>query len=241
MNVAQSAPYEGMRRHLLDSTWSKDPTMSYGREGRTSIERSDRRTLTLDDTATASHPGQLRVSLWRWSLRYPKWPMIVGGSLLLTLALIFAAHLLFVIALPIALIVNYLYWFRIREHFMHGDANPGVVVSSSPLLIAVRTDMTKGEDSYPMLRIVQEQPSSRWGQPAEVGMRVATVGLYEEGKTEGLPHWECFEPHPVEPVAGHPEEARALLASFESEQWEQLERAVLEVDPPREGLFPVGS
>jgi hypothetical protein len=201
------------------------------------MERGAQRTVTLDDTQVASRPGKLRVSFWRWSLRYPKWPVIIIGSLILTLVLSATVSLMFIVALPLTLIPNYLYWFRVREHFMHGDANPGLVVDCSPTLIAVWTDMTRGEGSHPMLRICRESSSGRAGATFELGERVATVGLYDQGEIEDAPYWERFDPRVVEPVAASKGEARRLLDSFTSEEWAKLERACAEVETLQEGLF----
>lgn len=203
------------------------------------MERSDQRTLTLDDSAVASNQGNVNISFWRWAKRYPLWPALLIGSSLASLALIFLVSKMFLIAVPLALLANYFYWHRVREHFLYGDANPGVVVSTAPLLIAVRTDMTKGEGEYPMVRILQERPCDAWGSAPAAGTRVATIGLYAEGDEERAPHWGRFEPRPVEPVAKSPDDARRLLESFAPEQWERLERALEDLPTMREGLHRV--
>lgn len=213
--------------------------MTYGRNGRTDMQRSGQRTLTLDDTAQASHPGKLRVSLWRWAGRYPKWPAILVGASILTPILITTVSKLWLIALPLSVIPLIWYRYRIQEHFRYGDANPGMVVSTEPLLIAVLTDMTKGEGSYPMLHVREEKDSPSWGVPIEVGKRVATVGLYEVGEDEKTPHWGEFDPRAVEPLAADAEEAQGLLKSFSDEQWASLESAVRDLKPDAEGLFPI--
>jgi hypothetical protein len=208
--------------------------MTYSRENRSEVQRGQQQTLTLDDSALASQPAGVRVSLWRWVRRYPKWPVILVGSLVLSVLACF------LVDVPLALLPNIYYWNRVREHFLHGDANPGIVVSSSPLLIAVWTDMRKEEGStYPMLRVFEEPPAEEWDGSPAVGTRVATAALYGIGDDEGTPYWESFEPRPVEPVAASAEEARALLESFEPERWERLQAAVAELGTPREGLHRV--
>ncbi len=213
--------------------------MGFGREGRSAVHRGPQRTLTLDDTANAGRPANLRVNLWRWARRYPKWPVIVVGSLVLTVILMFTVSWMYFAALPMALIPNLIYWGRVREHFLHGDANPGLVVSSTPLWIAVRTDMTKGAGSYPMLCVREEPPCKVWGDPAPVGTRLATVALYGVGSEELDEQWQELDPRPVEPVAADPERAKQLLESFPSSEWEALAQAVSQVHPLRPGLFPV--
>lgn len=211
--------------------------MTYTREGRSTVERSDQRSLTLDDTLTASHPGGVKVSLWRWACRYPKWPLILTTSVLLTPFLIVSVSLMFIAALPITVIPAIWYAKRVREHFLYGDANPGLVISTSPFRIAVWVDLTKGEGSFPALSVKAEPPFKHQGKPAEVGTRLATVALYDIGSEEDLGYWENLDPRPVEPVAAREEDARKLFESFSAEQWERLEKAVESVKPTRAGLF----
>lgn len=213
--------------------------MSFGRENRSEMERGAQKTLTLDDTAMASHRGQIKVSFRRWARRYPKWPAILAVSLVLSIVLTIFADTMFVVAVPLALMPNVFYWNRIREHFQHGDANPGIIVSSSPLLVAVRTDMSKGDGSYPMLRILREAPWEDWGATPQVGTRIATIALYGDGEDENLAHWERFEPRPVAPVAAEAEHAKSLLTSFDEQEWSTLEQALELVESRREGLHRV--
>jgi len=210
--------------------------MSYIRGSGDGTQRSAQHTLTLDDSAIASHPGRLRVSSWLWTRRYPKWPVLLAVALVATVVLSFTVDRMFLASVPLALIPNVFYWKRVREHFRHGDANPGVVVSRDPLRIAVWTDMTKGEGSYPVLRVFGEPPWEVEGKPLDVGTRVATVGLYAVDEEEARPYWERFDPRPVAPVAAEEAEAQALLESFGPERWERLERAVTTMGAVEEGL-----
>lgn len=211
--------------------------MTYTREGRSAYERSEQRSLTLDDSMAASHPGGLKVSLWRWSCRYPTWPLVLTVSTLLLPVLIVWISPMFIVGLPLTIIPLIWYMKRVSERFLYGDANPGILISTTPPLIAVWTDLTKGEGSFPALNVHRERPSDRWEGSLEVGARVATVGLYDVGPKEECPYWERFHPRSVEPVAATAEAARELRASFGDEQWDRLERAVAELKPTREGLF----
>lgn len=214
--------------------------MTYSRDNRSEVQRGQQQTLTLDDSALASQPAGVRVSLWRWTKRYPKWPLLLVSSFVLSVLACIFVDGMFLVAVPLAVLPNIYYWNRVREHFLHGDANPGVVVSTSPLLIAVWTDMRKeAGTSYPMLRVFEEPPAKEWGDAPAVGTRLATSALYGIGDDEDTPYWESFEPRPVEPVAASAEEARALLESFSPERWERLERAVAKLKPLREGLHRV--
>jgi hypothetical protein len=213
--------------------------MSCTREDRTDTQRGAQRTLTLDDSAVASRPAGVRVSLLRWSLRYPKWPVILIASFLLSVGLSVLVDWMFVVSLPLAMIPNFFYWNRIVEHYRFGDANPGVLVRVDPPLVAVLTDMSKGGEGDWRLRVVDELPAREWGDPPVAGTRLATVGLYHEGDDDRAPSWGRFDPLTVEPVTAAAEDAVRLMESFEPEEWRRLERAADAVAPVRAGLYEV--
>lgn len=184
----------------------------------------------------ASHPGGIDVSLLRWCLRYPKWPVILlGGALGFAVAAVLVHWSLWLLAVPFAACFV-LYRIRIRSHFQNGNASPGRVISTSPLLIAVRTDLTMGRGYFPAIRVIREKPSSRWPEPLEVGQQVATCALYHKAGEDDGTHWDTFDPRPVEPVASDPQAAASLLASFPPHQWDQLDRGIGELGSPTEGL-----
>ena len=72
-------------------------------------------TYTLDDATFASNPGELKVSKWRWILRYPKWPLRLFFALVASAGLI-ALHWGFAIPALLVGFANFLYWF----HFANG-------------------------------------------------------------------------------------------------------------------------
>ncbi len=115
----------------------------------------EQRTITLDDSARASNPGNLEVNLFRWLRHYPKWPVIWFGSLLLFVGLAFVGHWTYWIIALALLVMNLLYWQRVRDHFRHGDANPAIILSLKPMLIAVSADLSKGAGKYPAIKIIK--------------------------------------------------------------------------------------
>src|SRR5579871_1683077 len=112
----------------------------------------EKRALTLG-ASVAGHPGQVRVNYLRWFFHRPTWPLLWAGLALLCLAGALYLHWSWWIPTVLLLPWNFLYWVRVREHFWRGDANPGLVVSVDPLLIAVATDLTKGMGTYPAVKI----------------------------------------------------------------------------------------
>ena len=109
--------------------------------------------FTVDPETEASSPGGLRISRRRWFLRHPRWPMVLGLVLVTVLTFAVKFHWGWWGTAVLALLGNWFYWRRVYEHFMFGDANPGQVVGVSPLLIAVRTDLSLGPGYFPVLHL----------------------------------------------------------------------------------------
>lgn len=198
------------------------------------------RSVTLDDSAQASNPGGLSVERIRWFSSYPLWPLIwlLSAALFLILALL--AHWLFWIPVALLTLMNWLYWTKVSDHFMHGCANPGIVVSLDPMLIAVATDLTKGQGEYPVVRIIKKELSSICGKPPQVGALVPTVALYYEGSKPNQPHWATFDPRPVDCATSDPSEAQRIAASFSKEDIEELKRWLSQVPKPyKPGLYRI--
>lgn len=195
-------------------------------------------TYTLSDDAVASNPGKAKISRIRWLLRYPTWPVAWAGAFAVSLPFILL-HWSVGIASIVLGALNFLYWKRVEEHFAHGDANPGLIVSMHPMRIAVRTDLTKGLGSYPVIKIMEEKPWSRWGQTAEKDLRLATVSLYSEhleDEDQHLPFWEDFFPKPIEPIGRRKEDVDAVMATFSEEAWAQLQQGLESLGHCRPGL-----
>ncbi len=195
--------------------------------------------VTLDDSVETPHPGGITINKLRWILRNPFWPLLLGIPLVLACAAAFMWHwAIWLIVVPL-FGLNLLYWRRITEHFRFGDANPGKVVSTDPILIAVRSDLTIGYGSYPVVKIVEEAASDRWPTPLEVGHRVATVALYARPEDQTLMRWGDFNPKPVEPIAVRPEDAHQLRESFSDEEWDLLDRGIAELSDLTVGLHRI--
>lgn len=186
------------------------------------------RSITVDSNTLASCPGQLKISMWRWLLRHPRWPVVLGASLAFILWAAVKVHWgWWVPAVPV-LLGNLYYWRRVREHFIFGDVNPGQVISVTPFLIAVRTDLSFGPGYYPVLKIFEEKASGRWSVPLVTGAIVATVSLYYRSE-EYNPYWEDFDPHPIDPLVSDLEDAKQILKRISIEEVDQLSQAIEEL------------
>ncbi len=195
--------------------------------------------FTLGASA-ASNPGRLRVNYLRWLIHKPTWPLIWGGLALLCLVAALSLHWSLWVPAALLLAWNVLYWVRVREHFWSGCANPGVVVSVDPLLIAVATDLTKGVGTYPAVKIVRARLRHIDGQLPRVGVRVGTVALYTATFDENIPHWVDFDPLPAQYATGDPKKISTLLGSFTADDWADLERFLQQVPQPYQpGLYMI--
>ena len=196
-------------------------------------------TLTLSDQARASNPGGVSVDCLRWTRFKPKWPIIFSFALLAVGILAIVMGNAFYCALAIVpLIMLFLYFKRISEHFRHGDANPGIVVSLRPTLIAVPTDLTKGLGSCEVIKIVKIRLRESAGEPLKVGSCVPTVALYRSTGNALDPFWEDFFPVPVDYVTGDTTTIRNLVSTFPSSQFRKVEAGLKAVAKPyRPGLY----
>src|SRR3954471_11135946 len=100
----------------------------------------------------ASNPARARVNRLRYCWYYPTWAMLWLIVIACIVALSIKGSLWFLLVLIPVLPCVYLYWIIMGIRFMHGDANPGVVVHLNPTLIAVMTDLRKGPGSYPAIK-----------------------------------------------------------------------------------------
>ncbi|MEM9186856.1 MAG: DUF3239 domain-containing protein [Planctomycetota bacterium] len=123
-------------------------------------------------------------------------------------------------------------------NFGSGDANPGVVVSVQPTLLAVPTDLTQGVGEFPAVKIVRINLVESGGAPIELGSRVPTVAHYADAHSKHANHWSDFYPVPVEYATGDPSAVDRLLRSFPNDQYELLDHALACIEQPYQaGLY----
>jgi len=196
---------------------------------------------TVDPDTFASNPGGIRLNPFVWLASYPKWPLIL--AVLLTLSIYLATlHLLWLLLLIPVVGLNALYWQRQREHFGIGDMNPGIVVSESPVLFAVRTDLTKSFGTFPVVKVVQKSFRPVRDPALRVGTRIMTVALYSPGGPEQqhLPHWVDFSPVPVDCATRDAAAVERAFRTATEEDWQELELALQAVSQPYvAGLYPI--
>lgn len=191
---------------------------------------------TVDDNTVASNSGNVKLNKWVWFCHNK---MDVG---LLTLFLICSLLAAIVIDIMysfiafIAIVMNLYYWTNKKEHFLSGDSNGGIVVSTNPTLIAVNTSLTKGYGDFPVVKITKRASLKN----VSIGDRVPTVALYTASTNESLAHWLDFNPIPLSYATNDVRIINSAMQSYPSEQWEQLEKYLLELEKPyKTGLYQV--
>lgn len=122
-------------------------------------------------------------------------------------------------------------WLKARK-FQTGDANPGVVVSLVPVLIAVQTDLTKGGGKFPAVKIVRVNLDSSNGEPLQLGTRVSTVSNYFDTAGKGAPHWGDFDPEPAEYSTSRKSSLSRLASSFNKQQYASLAHSLKLISQP---------
>lgn len=200
---------------------------------------SDTEPRFVDPHTVASNPGRISVKRLRWVRHRPLWPLVWSLPVVVSFVGIVFHHWAWVIPGMVFMQVLRRYFNGLAEHFHYGDANPGVVVSVSPMRVAVLTDMSKGGGYYPAIKITEERVPLIGKQKPAVGARVATVALYQN-RVPDAPHWSGFRPIPIDYVTDDAEELASLMSTFSLADWEDLIDGLSELPKPHEpGLFPL--
>ena len=178
----------------------------------------------------ASNPGQVKVNKLKYASSYPKWFAIWHGLLLFTIGLCFWS-LWFIPLVLLFVAACWLYWKRISIQFLSGCANPALIVSMDPPLIAAYTNLSKGAYDTNVIKITRQPIKKLSTGVATVGQKIATVALYRDRFQNGE-HWSSFDPKPVACVTKDQNAINGVMSSFSSEDWNEIEEAILQVPKP---------
>ncbi len=128
----------------------------------------------------------------------------------------------------------------IQDKFLYGCINPALVVSHSPYLVAVSTDLRLGGTPYPAIKIL-EQPLDKIkaGLPP-INTRLATVSLYFGSYSR--PHWDDFSPVVIDCVTNNKADIEQTIARIDRETWADLQDGLRQVKTPlTPGLYFINS
>jgi len=193
--------------------------------------------FTVDNDTVASNPGNAELKKRVW-FRHNK--TAVGSLILLLVCSLLATVIIdtvYLFVVVIAVIINVYYWINKKEHFLSGHSNGGIVVGTNPTLVAVNGDLSKGYGYFPVIKITKRNSLKN----VNIGDRISTVALYTASSDEFLSHWINFNPIPLSYATTDPKVIELAMQSYSIEQWEQLEKYLLELEKPyKVGLYQVG-
>ena len=130
------------------------------------------------------------------------------------------------------------YTYLKSKKFKTGDANPGVLVSLNPPLLAVYTDLAKDEGEFPAIKIVKTKITSAKGKPVKVGTCIPTVSQYLDSAGRDAMHWGDFEPEPAAYATNDEDSINRLASTFDKEQLVVLSESLKKIPRPFEpGLY----
>ena len=135
---------------------------------------------------------------------------------------------------------TFIYFYDRLRHFMRGDANPGIVLTVNPTLIAVATDMSRNDDPYKAVKVFQTNLKLSTGSTLEVGSVIGTIAQYS-ASAGNHGHFADFNPVPAELATKNEDYLSSLIDSFDQEQYRQAAQAIKHLPQPyRPGLFHIG-
>ena len=181
---------------------------------------------------TASNPGNVRVDLKHFWKCNPMDLYFLGGLCLIAGALFFAhwGAGLTALVVGLAFIVS-----QIREAqsvFLRGDLCPAMVVDAEKNLIAVSTDLSKGDRPHRVVKVFKQPLHRVAGGPFRLKSRLAFVALYA-----GVPrevNWRDFGGYVVNSGTTSKKAIQRALGTFTDEEWSILEAAAAKLKKPYE-------
>lgn len=195
---------------------------------------SDRKKYTLDNSTEASNPGKIEFNHLVWFRHKTISVLILFSFIPIFAFLSFKFSYFFIIGLAIAALINLFYWVRAKEHFT-ADSNPGLIVSESPPLYAVYTDLTKGFGHYPVIKIQKYDAH----KSVKIGDKIATVAVYSNGNGDDSPCWSDFFPLPVEYATDNQDSIRQEMESYSDQSWLNIDNALENINDISVGLFKI--
>ena len=206
----------------------REPSLHSPEEERR-IERELRRSQEASNTA-ASNPGKFKASILQYSKAYPKWPMIWFGGLFASIIMCIVTPWFLIVAAFFAF-ATWFYCTQLRTQFIAGCVNPGIIVSIQPPLVAIYTDLAKGGNKFPVVKI-EAHPIHRMSTgAAEQDQKITTVAFYESMEDE-LEHWTDFIPRLTACATSDRRIIQKQLKSIESDDWANLKAALSQVPKP---------
>jgi hypothetical protein len=177
-------------------------------------------------TSFASHPGAVHFELLRYLRYYPVTLYIAIISLVLGLVAGYFIGFWAVIPVSIVLAILVYRWWQDKNCMACGDLCATKILSLQPLLLAAYTDLSMTGNCYPAIEVFKCKLPDIYGQPLQVGMRLASVASYCAG-FEPTDHWKFVFPVPIPCCVSDPLEHEQALLRIEQSEWDALDSKVL--------------
>lgn len=187
---------------------------------------------TLDNLTSASNPGELEIS----DHKYEQYFGTSVKKFLWEKMWFLSKHIPFIRD-------DAFHYMQIKEQFLYGCINPGVVVDQEKGLVAVLTNLSSGRvEPYWVIKILEERldllPENT---DTHAGEKFATVAIYSrtpKSAKQGL--WKDFHPIVVDCLVDDAARCRHAFLSIEAMEWDFLKHALSQVNTPHKpGLYPV--
>lgn len=179
----------------------------------------------VDNESRASNPGNIRVEPLLWMRNYLFDTSVLVIGLLISLWLCFVLSWLFLLLVAFFVRGIYVYWGHLREHFIYGCILPGIVVTLKPTLVAVYADVSKGNGSYPAVKIVSIELSRTRTKALRLHDRIALVALFTD-KDKTAPYWTDFTPLAVESATSDRAIVERVWQSIDEKDWQEVEKTL---------------
>ena len=163
-----------------------------------------------DSHTIPTYQGDMKLNILQWTkYNFSKVikPLL---ALLLGFLLMTKVHWIFALLFIGALLYTIWYWFTAFNKFKGGDMNPGKVISVTPTLIAVASDMRKFSGDYPILKIIEAKLPK---EDLELHKIIPTIALYNDNP-HGYPFWAEFHPVPVVHGIKDKNHINSILSNF---------------------------
>lgn len=124
---------------------------------------------------------------------------------------------------------------QVREQFLYGGVNPGVVVCTNPPLVAVATNLGTDGNQHHVIKILT-QPLERLknGVPP-VGTRLASIATYQGSRQNAS--WDDFHPVIIDCVTSNRADINGVFQSISTRDWQVLEVGIDYLRTKKPGLY----
>jgi hypothetical protein len=184
----------------------------------------------------ASNPGRLSVNWFKYYNSFPEGPVVwlltLGLAVVAGVRLGPVAAVIFVLAAVLLAVRDAL---LVRAKFAGGDVNPGLVISSTPYLVAVHVDLSTGGPPRDAIKIIRQPLARMTGGAPAVGARLATVAVYHGPASGGA--WKDVDPTVVNCVTGNAATIARVTGSIPQSAWNTLDRVLARVPGRDPGLY----